>query len=88
MLTENEISDNITKMVRFSVARAIKVDVSELEGLDMPGRCGSAPAVLSKRILLFLAIQKELNVELPVEKTPDIQTLKDLADVLIPLLHH
>ena len=86
MMEEEDISDNITKMVRTDVARSMGVEVSKLEAQDMPGACGSAPAVLSKRILLFLAVQRELGIKLPPDDTPKIQTVQDLADMVIPLL--
>ena len=86
MLEEHEISDNITEMVRFYVSRITNIDIAELKKQDMPGMCGSAPAVLAERIHLFLAIQKGLSVKILPDLTPDIQTIQDLTDILIPLL--
>lgn len=85
-LEDSEISDSIIKMVRISVARSMHISEAELKHMDKPGQCGSAPAVLSMRVLLFLAVQERLGVKLPPEKAADIETVQDLADVLIPLL--
>ncbi|MCU6761184.1 Uncharacterised protein [uncultured Roseburia sp.] len=86
LLEDHEVTDNITEMVRINVAKAMHISVSELKDMDKPGMCGSAPAVLSKRILLFIDIQNKLGVKLPAEQTPEIQTVQELTDMLIPLL--
>ncbi len=84
-LEGDEISDNITKMVRISVSKASGISLEKLKEMDRPGACGSAPAVLAKRVLLFLDVQKKLHVSMPPEKAGDIQTTQDLTDVLYPL---
>lgn len=86
LLSEDEISDNIIEMVRINVAKASHMTVEELKEQDRPGVCGSAPAVLSKRVLLYLAIQKGLDITLPARETPSIRTIQDLTDMILPLL--
>lgn len=86
MLPETDISDNITLMAQIAVARAMHIEVTELPGVDHPGQCGGASAVLSKRIQLLLAIQKGLHVTIEPKETPRIHTVDDLAERLIPLL--
>lgn len=87
-LEGDEISDNITKMVRISVSKASGIPLEKLKEMDRPGACGSAPAVLAKRVLLFLDVQKKLHVSMPPEKAGDIQTTQDLTDVLYPLFQN
>lgn len=85
MLSDDEISDNIVEMVRFNVARASHISVERLKEMDRPGRCGSAPAVLTKRVMLYLDIQKKLDIQLPTMKLPEVRTVQELADMLIAL---
>lgn len=85
-LPAEEFSDNITKMVRFSISRNTGIPIEELKEMDRPGACGSAPAVLAKRILLFLDVQKKLGVHIPPENAGKIQTIQDLASELAPLV--
>ena len=85
-LDEAEVSDNITIMVRISVSKATGIPLEKLKEMDRPGACGSAPAVLAKRVLLFLDVQKKLNVSMPPEKAGSIQTTHDLTEILYPLL--
>lgn len=85
-LPEDEVSDNITVMVRYSISQATGISIEELKTMDRPGACGSAPAVLAKRILLFLDVQRKLGVQMPPADAGRIQTVQDLAEELMPLL--
>ncbi len=86
LLSEAEISDNIIEMVRINVAKASHLSVEQLKEMDRPGRCGSAPAVLSKRVLLYLDIQKKLGITLPAQKLPEVRTVLELTDIILPLI--
>ena len=86
LLSETEISDNIIEMVRINVAKASHMTVEQLKEMDRPGRCGSAPAVLSKRVLLYIDIQKQLGVTLPAMELPEIRTVQELTAMILPLI--
>ncbi len=86
LLSEEEASDNIVEMVRINVAKASHMTVEEVKQQDRPGACGSAPAVLSKRVLLYLAIQKALAITLPAAKMPNVKTIQELTDLILPLI--
>ncbi len=85
-LEGDEVSDNITIMVRISVSKATGIPFEKLKEMDKAGACGSAPAVLAKRVLLFLDIQKKLGITFPPEKMYGVQTVQDLAKLAIPLM--
>lgn len=84
-LDEEEISDNITIMVRSNISKTSGIPLEKLKEMDRPGACGSAPAVLSKRVLLFLDVQKKLGVAMDPKQAQDIHTVQELAEVLYPL---
>ena len=86
LLSETEISDNIIEMVRINVAKASHMTVEQLKEMDRPGRCGSAPAVLSKRVLLYIDIQKQLGITLPAMELPEIRTVQELTVMILPLI--
>ena len=86
LLSETEISDNIIEMVRINVAKASHMTVEQLKEMDRPGRCGSAPAVLSKRVLLYIDIQKQLGITLPAMELPEIRTVQELTAMILPLI--
>ena len=86
LLSEAEVSDNIIEMVRINVAKASHMTVEQLKEMDRPGRCGSAPAVLSKRVLLYIDIQKQLGITLPAMEMPEIRTVQELTAMILPLI--
>ena len=57
---------------------------------EIASRIGEAnkasAAVLAKRVLLFLDIQKQLDITLPPEKLYDVQTIEELTNLAFPLL--
>lgn len=85
-LKPEEIGDNITIMVRISISNATGIPLEKLKEMDKAGACGSAPAVLSKRVLLFLDVQKKLGITLPPDKLYGVQTVQDLAELAFPLI--
>ena len=86
LLSEKEMTDNIIEMVRINVAKASNMTVEQLKEMDRPGRCGSAPAVLSKRVLLYLDIQKKLGITLPTRELPEVKMVRELTEMIVPLL--
>lgn len=83
-LSGDEVSDNITIMVRISISKATGIPVEKLKEMDKAGACGSAPAVLAKRVLLFIDIQKKLGITFPADKMYGVQTVQDLAKLAFP----
>ena len=82
LLTEEEISDNIVEMVRLNVSKASHISVEKLKEMDRPGACGSAPAVLAKRVLLYVGIQKALGITFPAEEMAEVRTVQTLAEMI------
>ena len=85
LLEEDEVSDNIIEMVRSNVAKASHMTIEQLKEMDRPGRCGSAPAVLSKRVMVYLDIQKNLGITLPAKDLPEVRTVQELTDMILQL---
>ena len=85
LLEEEEVSDNIIEMVRSNVAKASHMTIEQLKEMDCPGRCGSAPAVLSKRVMVYLDIQKNLGITLPAKDLPEVRTVQELTDMILQL---
>ena len=85
LLEEDEISDNIVEMTRINIAKASHIPIEQLVEMDKPGRCGSAPAVLAKRVMLYIGIQKELGITFPVQEMADIRKISELADMVCRL---
>ena len=83
LLEDAEVSDNIVEMIRLNISKSSGIPVEKLKEMDKPGNCGSAPAVLTKRVMLFLEIQKVLGISLPPREAAEIRTVGDLADMIL-----
>ncbi len=86
LLCDVEVEDTINEAIRESVARSLNVEKERLEKIDQPGGCDGLTAVLSKRVLLFMSIQKELGIKFPPEITAHIKTFDDLSGIVQDLL--
>lgn len=86
LLKEEEMSDNIVEMVRLNVSKASHISVEKLKEMDRPGACGSAPAVLAKRVLLYVGIQNALGITFPAEEMPEVRTVQALAEMIEKLM--
>ncbi len=87
LLDKTSFSDNINEMIQDNVAKSLNVDKEKLKKVDQPSKCNGTTAVTSKRVLLFLSIQKELEIQLPVEKIPEIESVVDLAKLIYALMN-
>lgn len=85
-LEDTKKKDNINEMIQESVAKSLNVDRDRLKKVDQRSGCDGATSVTSKRVLLFIAIQKELSIQFPAEKMPYIETIKDLVTLVFSLM--
>lgn len=81
-------TDNINLMARKSLAKLLNVDKSAIGGLDAMTRCDGSNAIRSKKILLYIALQRALGIKIPLDAIADIITLGDLAKTILPLLEN
>ena len=46
---------------------------------DLAKSCDGASSAMAKKVLLFMAVQRELGIELPARESARIKTLDDLS---------
>ena len=83
MLDENDFTEesSFDDLVEISLAKTMKIDKSLVEEFDTAQSCDGATSAMAKKVLLFMAIQKELNIELPAGPTARLKKLDDLIDL-------
>lgn len=62
-----------------SVARALGRNISEIQGIDLEAKCNGTSTVMTKKILLFMFINRQLGVSISAEQAADALSLDDLA---------
>lgn len=83
MLTERDAAEcgSFDALVERSIAKSMQISAELVSELESAQSCGGATSSETKKVLLFLAVQRDFSLELPAEKTPYIRTLDDLADL-------
>ncbi len=83
MLTEQDAAEcaDFDALVERSIAKSMRISAELVSELESAQSCGGATSAETKKILLFLAIQRDFSLELPAEKTPYIRTLDDLISL-------
>ncbi len=79
-----EVKDvfKLDDLAQMSVAKAIKLSKEQAIEFDNNGSCEGTTSAMNKKVLLLMAIQKELSIKFPMEKTAYITTTKELASAV------
>ena len=73
------VSDDLAEL---SVAKAIKLSKEQAIAYDNKASCDGATSAMNKKVLLLMAIQKELNIKFPLDEVVQIKDTKKLTSVV------
>ena len=76
---ENELFDDI---VEKSLSHSMKIDPSLVEEFDTAKSCSGVTSAMAKKVLLFMAIERELDIKLPALETARVKTLGDISQMV------
>ena len=69
-------------LAALSVAKAIKLSKEQAIAYDNKASCDGATSAMNKKVLLLMAIQKELNIKFPLDEVVQIKDTKKLTSVV------
>lgn len=69
------------KLSELSLSKSMKISPELVKEFDMAKSCDGVSSAMAKKVLLFLSIQKQLQIELPAKGTATLKTLDELADL-------
>ncbi len=69
-------------LAELSLSRSMKVSKELVNEFDIARSCDGATSVMTKKVLLFLAIQKALGIELPASRSATLTTMTDFSDMV------
>lgn len=69
-------------LAELSVAKAIKLSKEQAIAYDNKASCDGATSAMNKKVLLLMAIQKELNIKFPLDEVVQINDTKKLTSVV------
>lgn len=71
--------DGFNALGQMSVARSLGRTPTELEMIEMKSKCNGTSPSLTKKLLLFISLKRDIGLKLEPEETPDITKLSELA---------
>ena len=87
MLDEADaVSDDILELAQQSIEQIARLKKDGLKFNDHSGTCAAVSSTVTKKILLFMALQKGLGVEFPKSRTPYVTTIGGMAELIISQL--
>jgi len=80
---EGEIqTSSMNELAKLSVEKAGRLNPNELELLDVSKHCGATSSVMTKKVLLYMALSEDMGVDLSRRNTADIEDTDMLADII------
>lgn len=76
-----ELPENFSVLTEFSLSRSMKISPELVKEFDLARSCDGASSAMAKKVLLFMAIQRELGILLPARASAQITTIQALADL-------
>ena len=78
---EMELPENFSALTELSLSRSMKISPELVKEFDLAKSCDGASSAMAKKVLLFMAIQRELGIQLPAMASARITTIHDLAEL-------
>lgn len=83
LMEEDMTTEDFTELVKISIAKTSKLDPALLKEIQRAQKCSSASSVAIKKVLLYMDIQRQLDIRFDPEKTGDIETIRDIAALIM-----
>ena len=81
MPTDAELPENFSALTELSLSNSMKISPELVKEFDLAKSCDGASSAMVKKVLLFMAIQRELGIELPAMASARITTVRALAEL-------
>ena len=78
---EMELPEDFSALTDLSLARSMRISPELVREFDLAKSCDGASSAMAKKVLLFMAIQRELGIELPAMESARITSIAALADL-------
>lgn len=72
-------SEVLAELSAASIAKVVKLPKGQLAKQDLSMNCAGVSSVETKKILLLIALQRALGIQIDPDLAPEIRTMDDLA---------
>lgn len=70
------------KLSELSLAKSMRISKDLVKEFDIARSCAGASSAMTKKVLLYMALQKDLKIELIAERTPKVHTFDEFAQLV------
>lgn len=70
------------KLSELSLSKTMEISPELVKEFDTARSCAGATSATAKKTLLYLSVQKELQIELAAEKTPKVHTFEEFSGLV------
>jgi len=85
---DDMITDYFNGLGELSIAKALGMDRSAVAGIDLEAKCNGTSSVMTKKILLIIFLNKELDIGIDPHTSAEIVNLSQLATAVFDSLHN
>ena len=83
MLQPQEVvTDNFYEICQLSADKASHLPKGMLDAAELASKCGGATTAMNKKVLFFLAVNRELQVEINAEESVAVDTFTQLKQLV------
>jgi len=83
MLQPQEVvTDNFYEICQLSADKASHLPKGMLDAAELASKCGGATTAMNKKVLFFLAVNRELHVEINAEESVAVDTFAELKQLV------
>lgn len=84
LLTEEDLltTDSFDGLTALSLSRSMQVSPDLVKEFDTAQSCDGATSAMAKKVLLFRAIERSLEIQLPAMRSARLKSMEDFAQML------
>ena len=84
LLTEESCgySDDFNELAEISLSNSMKISKELVKEFDLAKSCDGGTSVMAKKVLLFLAIQREFDIVIPAMESASTKSLNGIIELI------
>ena len=82
---DDELPDSLNLLGQMNLSRALGIAIPDLSKVDMEAKCGSTSAVMTKKILLIIALNRDFRIKVEANAAADITKFSELVELTYSL---
>ena len=82
---DDELPDSLNLLGQMNLSRALGIPIPDLSKVDMEAKCGSTSAVMTKKILLIIALNHDFGIKIDADAAADITKFNELVEITYSL---